>query len=115
MCVHAICKNNGLKYIIFINDLKMIPLELDIHMCFHVMHTWLLPLQNDLWKKILIYMLNYVLWCMMLIIIYIFDKTHNTQLGYDYNYVNLITYLHHVEKLHMLNVKWWTLIFHIIS
>ncbi len=42
---------------------------------------------------------------MMLIIIYIFDKTHNTQLGYDYNYVNLITYLHHVEKLHMLNVK----------
>jgi hypothetical protein len=26
----------------------------------------------------------------MLIIIYIFNLTHNIQLGYDYNYVNLI-------------------------
>jgi hypothetical protein len=34
-----------------------------------------------------------------------YDVTHNIQLGYDYNYVNLITYLHHVTKLHMLNVK----------
>ncbi len=30
---------------------------------------------------------------------------HNIQLSYDYNYVNSITYLHHVAKLHMLNVK----------
>jgi hypothetical protein len=42
---------------------------------------------------------------MMSIIIYIFDIIHNIQLGYDYNYFNLITYLHHVEKLHMLIVK----------
>jgi hypothetical protein len=52
---------------------------------------------------------------MMLIIIYIFNITQNVQLGYDYNDVNLIVYLYHVAKLHMLNVKWWTLIFHIIS
>jgi hypothetical protein len=54
------------------------------------------------------------LWCMMLTI-YIFGITHNIQLGYDYNYVNLITYLHHMEKLHILNINWWTLIFQIIS
>jgi hypothetical protein len=46
----------------------------------------------------------------MPIIIYIFYITHNIQLGYDYNYVNLITCLHHVEILHILNIKWWTLI-----
>jgi len=51
----------------------------------------------------------------MPIIIYIFYITHNMQLGYDYNYINVITYLHNVAKLHMLNVKWETLIFHIIS
>jgi len=51
----------------------------------------------------------------MLIIIYIFNIIHNIQLSYDYNSVNLIPYLHHVAKLHMLNVKWWTLIFHIID
>jgi len=34
-----------------------------------------------------------------------FYKIHNIQLSYDYNYVNSITYLHHVAKLHMLNVK----------
>jgi len=34
---------------------------------------------------------------------YIFDIIHNIQLSYDYNCVDLITYLHHVEKLHMLN------------
>jgi len=53
----------------------------------------------------------------MSIIIYIFDIIHNIQLNYDYNYVNLITHLHHVEKLHMLNIKWWTLIFlhHILN
>jgi hypothetical protein len=39
-------------------------------------------------------------------LIYIFLITHNVQLGYAYNYVNLITYLDHVAKLHMLNVKW---------
>jgi hypothetical protein len=39
------------------------------------------------------------------IIIYIFYLTSNVQLNYDYNYVNLITNLHHVAKLHMLNVK----------
>jgi hypothetical protein len=42
---------------------------------------------------------------MMSIFIYIFYIIHNIQLSYDYNYVNLITYLHHVAKLHMLNVK----------
>jgi hypothetical protein len=42
---------------------------------------------------------------MMSIINYIFNITHNIQLGYDYNYINLITYLHYVAKLHMLNVK----------
>jgi len=41
----------------------------------------------------------------MPIIIYIFNLTDNIQLGYDYNYVNLITYLHHVTKLQVLNVK----------
>jgi hypothetical protein len=51
----------------------------------------------------------------MSIIIYIFDIIHDIQLNYDSSYVNLITYLHHVAKLHMLNVKWWTLIFHIID
>jgi hypothetical protein len=51
----------------------------------------------------------------MLIIISIFDTTHNIQLGYEYKYITLITYLHHMAKLHMLNVKWWILIFHIIS
>jgi len=50
-------------------------------------------------------MLNYILLCMMSIIIYIFGINYNIQLGYDYSYVNLITYLHHVAKLHMLNVK----------
>jgi hypothetical protein len=54
------------------------------------------------------------LWCMIPIIIYIFNITHNIQLSCDYNYVNVITYLHRVLKLHMLNIKWWTLIFHII-
>jgi uncharacterized membrane protein YagU involved in acid resistance len=48
------------------------------------------------------------------IIIYIFYIIHNIQLGYDYNYVNLITYWHYMAKLHMLNIKWWTLIFHIV-
>jgi len=43
---------------------------------------------------------------MMPIIIYNFYITHNVQLGYDYNYDNLITYSHHVAKLHMLNIKW---------
>jgi hypothetical protein len=43
--------------------------------------------------------------CMMSIIIYIFDIFHNIQLRYDNNYVILITYLHHVTKLHILNVK----------
>jgi len=52
---------------------------------------------------------------MMLIIIYIFGITHNIQLGYDYNYVDLITYLHHMQKLHVLNIKWWTFILQIIS
>jgi hypothetical protein len=37
--MHAICKNKELKYNIFMNSLKNIPLELHIHMCFHVMHT----------------------------------------------------------------------------
>jgi hypothetical protein len=37
---------------------------------------------------------------MMSIIIYIFNIIHNVELGYDYNYVNLITYLQHVAKLH---------------
>ncbi len=77
------------------------------------MHTWILTSQNDLWFFLWMYKLNYILWCMMLIIIYIFYIIHNIQLSYDYNYVNLITCLHHVAKLHMLNVKWWTLIFHI--
>jgi len=36
---------------------------------------------------------------MMPIIIYIFNIIHNIQLGYDYNYVHLITYIHHVAKL----------------
>jgi hypothetical protein len=66
----------------------MIPFEFHIHMCFHVMHTWLLPLQNDLRKTLWMYMLNYILWCMMSIIIYIFNIIHNIQLSYDYNYVN---------------------------
>jgi len=114
--MHAICKNKELEYNIFINLKKNIPLELHIHVCFHVMHTWLLPSQNNLWKALWMYMLNYfILWYMMPIIIYIFDLTHNIQLGYNYNYVNLITYLHHMAKLHMLNVKWWTFIFHITS
>jgi hypothetical protein len=42
---------------------------------------------------------------MMSIIIYIFYIIHNTQLGYDYNYVNLITYLHHVEKITHIKCK----------
>jgi hypothetical protein len=42
---------------------------------------------------------------MMSIIIYIFDVIHNIHIKYDYNYVNLITDLYHVAKLHMLNVK----------
>jgi len=42
---------------------------------------------------------------MISIIIYIFYLTDNVQLSYDYNYANLITYLHQVAKLHMLNVK----------
>jgi hypothetical protein len=42
---------------------------------------------------------------MMSIIVYIIYVIHNIYLNYDYNYVNLITYLHHVEKLHVLNVK----------
>jgi hypothetical protein len=46
-----------------------------------------------------------ILWCMMPIIIYVLNITHNIQLNYQYNYVNLITYLHHLSKLHMLNVK----------
>jgi hypothetical protein len=29
----------------------------------------------------------------------IFYITHNVQLGYDYNYVNLIEYLDHVAKI----------------
>jgi hypothetical protein len=69
----------------------MITLELHTHMCFHVMHTWLLRLQTDLRKTLWMYMLNYILWCMMSVIIYIFDIIHNIQLSYDYNYVNLIT------------------------
>jgi hypothetical protein len=32
----------------------------------------------------------------MPIIISIFDTTHNIQLGYDYKYITLITYLHHM-------------------
>jgi hypothetical protein len=93
----------------------MIPFELHIYMCFHLMQTLLLPLQNDLWNFLWMYMLNYILWCMMSIIIYIFDIIHDIQLNYDYSNVNLITYLDHVAKLHMLTVKWWTLIFHIID
>jgi hypothetical protein len=91
----------------------MIPFELHIHMCFHVTHTWLLLLQNDLWIFIMNLHVKLYLWCMIPIIIYIFDITHNIQLSCDYNCVNVITYLHHVSKLHMLNIKWWTLIFHI--
>jgi hypothetical protein len=41
----------------------------------------------------------------MPIIIYIFYIIHNIKLGYDYNNVNLTTYLHHTTKLHMLNVN----------
>jgi hypothetical protein len=41
----------------------------------------------------------------------IFYITHNVQLGYDYNCVNLIRNLHRVAKIQMLNVKWWTLSF----
>jgi hypothetical protein len=44
----------------------------------------------------------------------IMEKKYPPYTSYDYNYVNLITYWHHVAKLHILNVKWWTLIFHII-
>jgi hypothetical protein len=69
----------------------MVPFELHTHMCLHVMHTWLLPLQNDLRKKLWMYLLNYILWCMMSVIIYIFDIILNIQFSYDYNYVNLIT------------------------
>jgi hypothetical protein len=39
---------------------------------------------------------------MMLITIYIFNITHSIQLGYDYNYLNLITYLHHAAKSHIM-------------
>jgi hypothetical protein len=42
---------------------------------------------------------------MISIIIYIFNLSNNVQLSYEYNYVNLIPYLYHVAKLHMLNVK----------
>jgi hypothetical protein len=38
---------------------------------------------------------------MMSFIIYIFNIIHNVELGYDNNYINLITYLHHVAKLHV--------------
>jgi hypothetical protein len=51
---------------------------------------------------------------MVIIIIHIFYIIHNRQLSYDDSYVNLITYLHQVVKLYMLDVKWWILIFHII-
>ncbi len=44
-------------------------------------------------------LLNFMIY-MMSIIIYIFNIIHNVELGYDYNYVNLITYLQHVAKLH---------------
>jgi hypothetical protein len=60
----------------------MIPLEHHMYTCCHVMHTWLLPLQNDLWKTLWIYMLNYILHSMMSFIIYIFDIVHNIKLGY---------------------------------
>jgi len=39
---------------------------------------------------------------MMSSTIYIFNITHSVQLGYDYNYVNLIKYLHHATKLHVM-------------
>jgi hypothetical protein len=45
-------------------------------------------------------LLNFMMY-MMSIIIYIFKIIHNVELGYDYNYVNLITYLPHVAKLHV--------------
>jgi len=32
-------------------------------------------------------------------------RIKNIQLNNAYNYVNLITFLHHVAKLHMLSVK----------
>jgi hypothetical protein len=51
-------------------------------------------------------MLNYILWGILSIINYIFYRIHNIQLNNAYNYVNLITFLHHVAKLHMLSVKW---------
>jgi hypothetical protein len=35
----------------------------------------------------------------MSVIIYMFYITHNIELYYDYNYVNLITYLRHAAKL----------------
>jgi hypothetical protein len=42
---------------------------------------------------------------MVIIIIHIFYIIHNRQLSYDDSYVNLITYLHQVVKLYMLDVK----------
>ncbi len=78
----------------------MIPLEFYTHMCFHVMHIGLLQLQNDLRKTLWMYVIKfYNVWCQLLSTV--FDITHNVQLNYDCNYVNLITYLHHVTKLHM--------------
>jgi hypothetical protein len=68
-------------------------------------HTWLLPLQNELYIFYECMLLNFMLNDGKYLI-YIFYKTHNLQLGNEYNYVNLITYLDHVAKLHMLNVKW---------
>jgi len=45
----------------------MIPFELHVNMCFYVMHTWLLPLQNNLWKYLLKYNIKiYDVWCQLL-------------------------------------------------
>jgi hypothetical protein len=37
--MHAICKNTEIKNIFLINPFKMIPFQLHIHMCSHVMQT----------------------------------------------------------------------------
>jgi hypothetical protein len=47
--MYAICKNKKLKYNIFYKSLKNDSTWISYTRVF--MHTWLLPLQNDLWKK----------------------------------------------------------------
>lgn len=74
-------KNNELRSNIFINPYKIIPFEFHMHMCFHVKCTWILSLQNDLWKTLWMYVkLKFMMYDANYYLYFLYNPQYTTRL-----------------------------------